>query len=244
MEREVFERLEALENEHWWFVARRRILASVLAPLVKPLRSPCILEAGCGTGGNLAMLRQFGEVHAFEPDKQARLHASETSGLNVLSGDLPSGIPYPSGCFDVIVALDVLEHVEHDEESLTALRERLRPGGAMVVTVPAFPFLWSRHDDIHHHFRRYRECELRGKFERAGFEIVRMTYFNTLLFPLIAALRLIKKMGGSAGSDDEHMPGRLTNVVLRAVFSSERWLVRATSLPFGVSLLAVARRPA
>src|SRR5882724_9482567 len=137
MEREVFERLETLENEHWWFVARRRILASVLAPLVQPLRGPpCILEAGCGTGGNLAMLRQFGEVHAFEPDKEARLHASETSGLDVLGGDLPNGIPYPSGSFDVIVALDVLEHVEHDEESLTALRERLRPGGAMVVTVP------------------------------------------------------------------------------------------------------------
>jgi SAM-dependent methyltransferase len=243
MEREVFERLETIEKEHWWFVARRRILASILTRLVKPLAKPRILEAGCGTGGNLRMLSAFGDVDAFEPDEKARLHARRTSGLEVCAGDLPAGIPYPKGTFDLIVALDVLEHVERDEESLAELRDRLRPGGAMVVTVPAFPFLWSHHDDVHHHFRRYRGRELRDKLQRAGFEIVRMTYFNTFLFPLISAVRLAKRITGRTQSDDDRMPGRVTNTLLRAMFSSERWLVNAISLPFGVSLLAIARRP-
>ncbi len=161
---------------------------------------------------------------------------------DIAEGTLPDGIPFDGRTFDLIAALDVLEHVGSDRAAVQALGARLRPGGLLIATVPAFRFLWSGHDAIHHHRRRYRRVELSALVREAGLEPLVLTYFNMLLFPPIAALRLLARLFGRAGGDDA-LPGRLLNRVLEAVFGLERHVVGRIPLPFGVSLLVIARRP-
>ncbi len=242
MDRQVYARMAALEDRHWWFAARRRILTEVLARLVALPAAPRLLEAGCGTGGNLAMLSRFGEVAAFEPDAEARRMAREKSGFDVRDGRLPGDIPFEPGGFDLVAAFDVLEHVEDDLASLRALHAQLCPGGSALITVPAFDFLWSRHDERHHHKRRYAKDALVGRAAAAGFTPVVATCFNSLLFPLIAGVRLGKRILGLDEVEDEVMPPYPINRILHAVFASERHLVGRVPLPLGVSLLMIARK--
>jgi len=238
MDRQVYVRMAELEDRHWWFAARRRILTEVLARLVALPAAPRLLEAGCGTGGNLAMLSRFGEVAAFEPDAEARRMAQEKSGFDVRDGRLSGDIPFEPGRFDLVAAFDVLEHVEDDVASLRALHAQLRPGGSVLITVPAFEFLWSRHDQRHHHWRRHTKDALVGRAAAAGFTPVVATCSNSLLFPLIAGVRLGKRILGL----DEVMPPHPINRILYAVFASERHLVGRVPLPLGVSLLMIARK--
>jgi SAM-dependent methyltransferase len=244
MERNVYHRLDELEGEHWWFCARRQILKSVItrfAPQISGLR---LLEAGCGTGGNLRMLSEFGTLDAFELDDEARDIARHKLPIDVKSGALPDGIPFKPGSFDVVVAFDVIEHVERDVESLAKLREQLAPDGRLMMTVPALPWLWSQHDVTHHHFRRYTRRQLEGALRRAGLEPVRISYFNTLLFPAIAAVRLFKKALSLKEKGDDSMPPVFMNGLLKKIFGLESNFIGRISMPIGVSLLAVARRAA
>lgn len=241
MDPQIYDRMAAVEDVHWWFVARRRILTEVLRREVRLPEGARLLEAGCGTGGNLAMLAGFGEVSAFEPDAGARRLASAKAGIEVRNGSLPEGVPFEDESFDLVAALDVVEHLEDDLESLRALRRTLRPGGWMLLTVPAFPFLWSRHDESHHHKRRYRRDGLLRVMSQAGFSSVKVTYFNSLLFPLIAGVRLVKTLLGYEGTADDALPSSPVNRLLGTTFASERHLVGRVALPAGVSLLAIAR---
>jgi SAM-dependent methyltransferase len=231
-----------IEGAHWWFVARRRILREAIRRLVPLPPGARILEAGCGTGGNLAMLKDFGDVSAFEPDTRARAVASRKTAIEVREGRLPSDVDFAAQAFDLVVALDVLEHLDEDLASLQALRDRLRPGGWMLITVPAFPFLWSHHDVAHHHKRRYRKRDLVRLVAAAGLTPVKATYFNTLLLPVIIAVRLIKHLLDRETADDEVMPSRAVNGVLSAIFASERHMIDRIALPAGASLLLLARR--
>lgn len=234
--------MAAIEEDHWWFVARRHILQDAIRRIAPLTDGAGVLEAGCGTGGNLAMLEDFGRVSAFEPDAGARELARRKSGVQVSEGRLPTDVPFEGESFDLVVALDVLEHIDDDLAGLRALRDRLRPGGWMVITVPAFSFLWSHHDVVHHHKRRYRKKELTRLARQTGLSLVTATYFNTLLFPVIAAVRFVKNLLRRESADDAILPLRLVNVILAAVFASERHLVGRVSLPLGVSILMVARR--
>jgi SAM-dependent methyltransferase len=151
---------------------------------------------------------------------------------------LPDQVHLLDGHYDLIVLLDVLEHIEDDRGSLRVLREKLAPGGMMVVTVPASPWMWSAHDVAHHHKRRYTARTLRAVFDAAGLRVRHMSHFNTLLYPLIAAARIVGRLRHREGSD-EAMPSPLVNGLLRHVFAAERHWVTRGALPFGVSLLAV-----
>jgi SAM-dependent methyltransferase len=242
MERNVYHRLDQLEGEHWWFCARRRILKSVITRFAPRNTGLRLLEAGCGTGGNLRMLSEFGSLAAFELDDEAREIARRKLPIDVKSGMLPDGIPFKPGSFDVVVALDVIEHVERDVESLAKLREQLAPGGRLMMTVPALPWLWGQHDVTHHHFRRYTRSQLNATLRRAGLEPVRISYFNTLLFPAIAAVRLCKRVLGLKEESDDSMPSSFVNGVLKTIFGFESNFVGRVNLPIGVSLLAVAQR--
>ncbi|MHC4983787.1 MAG: class I SAM-dependent methyltransferase [Planctomycetota bacterium] len=232
-----------IEGAHWWFVARRRILREAIRRLVPLPPGARLLEAGCGTGGNLAMLGTFGEVLAFEPDVRARELASCKTAIRPCEGRLPSDVPFEAGAFDLVVALDVLEHLDDDLAGLKALRSRLRPGGWMLITVPAFAFLWSHHDVVHHHKRRYRKEALVRLALAAGLPPVTATYFNTLLFPLVAVVRFVKNLLGIKSADDGSMPAPLLNGLLRIVFACERHMVGRIALPIGVSILMIVRRP-
>jgi SAM-dependent methyltransferase len=241
MDRDVYRRLDALEGEHWWFVARRSILKAAIERFRPRAGRLKILEAGCGTGGNLALLSEFGTVDAFELDDEARALAAAKAPIAILKGALPDAMPF-DGTYDIIGAFDVIEHIEDDVASLARLGEHLAPGGRLMMTVPALPWLWSSHDVTHHHYRRYVRSGLVATLERAGLRPVEVTYFNTLLFPPIALLRLVRNATGGEQSADDRMPGPAVNALFRTIFAAERGLIGRVRLPIGVSLLAVAEK--
>lgn len=242
MERAIYDQMRVLQQDHWWFAARREILAAEIARL--PLPSPAqILEAGCGPGGNLAMLKRFGEVVAIEPDESSRAYAAESNGVDVRQGLLPQAIPDFGRRFDLVAAFDVIEHVDDDAGAVAALGRLLKPGGFFIATVPAYRWMWSDHDAAHHHKRRYELAGFRRLFENAGLKIRRASHFNTLLFPPIAAVRLANNAVGRRTGGDEAMPPKPLNSVLKTVFGLERAFLRGADLPFGVSILLIAERP-
>ena len=241
MERKVYDQMAKLDAKHWWFTARRRILDSVIERVVRPPAGAPNQELGAGTGHNLGMLSRFGEVEASELDPIARDLASERLGRPVVEAALPDLSMFPADSYDLVALLDVLEHVPDDKGSLHAIQKLLKPGGALLLTVPINPWMWSAHDVAHHHHRRYRKQEIRKLAEAAGYSIDLLSPFNSLLFPPIAAVRLLGKLTGKDDSDDA-MPSPVVNKVLDSVFGLERGLIGRLPMPFGVSLVAVLRR--
>jgi SAM-dependent methyltransferase len=241
MDAVAYQSLRELQGQHWWFVARRQIIDHLIRNFVKLPEKSRILEAGCGYGGNLALLRQFGELDAFEFEDSARAFATTLSNRPVAHGYLPDKAGFDGEHFDLIAMLDVLEHIEQDTASLQALHERLKVGGSILLTVPAVPWLWSKHDEIHHHKRRYSKASLEKALTDAGFAIDSIGYFNSLLFPVAVAQRMAQRIARSEAGVDS-MPGRVLNNALRAVFAFERKLIGRFKFPIGLSLYAVARR--
>ena len=243
MDRAVFDRMAELDQQHWWFTARRRILAEVIRRIVRPPTAARILELGCGTGHNLDMLGAFGTVEASELDDHARELAAKRLGRAIEAAALPDLLRFPADSYDMIALLDVLEHVVDDKGSLAAIFTRLKPGGALLLTVPANPWMWSAHDVAHHHHRRYRKTDLAALARAAGYEIDLLSPFNTMLFPLIAGVRMLNKVRGHDSADDA-LPAKPVNSVLDRLFGFEAGLIGRLPFPFGVSLVAVLRRPA
>jgi SAM-dependent methyltransferase len=240
----VYDELAAAERTHWWFQGRRRILADVLRRRLPAAGAAnrSIVDIGCGTGEMLDMVREFGAVTGLDASPLAVGYCQQRFGdsVDVRLGRIPEDIPDE---VDLVTAFDVIEHLEDDEKALAGIHDRLPPGGLFVCTVPAFPFLWSGHDVVHHHHRRYTRTLLRRRLEDAGFTVERMTYFNTFLFPVAAAVRAVHRIVPEAPSaSDASTPHPVVNRLLRSVFASERSLLRWTPLPVGVSLLAVCRR--
>lgn len=240
MERAVYDRMAEIDRDHWWFVGRRRIVETLLdrfRPKPGPLR---ILEVGCGTGSNITLLERFGEVDAIEPDDHAREFAAERTGLAIRGGYLPDGVVLEDGHYDLIVLLDVLEHIPEDRASLGVLRRKLAPGGRLLLTVPAIPRLWSAHDVAHHHQRRYTMAKLEQVVHGAGFRTVHRTHFNSLLLPVVIAVRLLKRLSGGKGGDDDALPSPLANRALAGLFGWERHAAVRGLLPLGISIGLVA----
>lgn len=238
MERQVYEAMAGIEGSHWWFVGRRAILETLIKDRIRPGESARILEAGCGTGGNLALLGQFGTVEAFEYDAQAREIASQRSGIDVQPGSLPDGIGHLSGPYQLIALFDVLEHLERDEESLRSLSRILAKDGKLILTVPALQCLWSQHDVLHHHHRRYSMAQLRGVLEKAQLQVDFITYFNTFLLPAAVLQRLSIRMRKSKMALDG-VPPKPFNAMLARIFGAERHLASRMRLPIGMSLCAI-----
>jgi SAM-dependent methyltransferase len=242
MDRLTYDRMRILQENHWWFRGRRSILTQLIGALELP-KPAQVLEVGCGPGGNLTMLRRFGDVVAMEPDDESRAYAADRMGVRVEAGFLPNDLPFAPASFDLVCAFDVIEHVDDDAASVQALARLIRPGGYFATTVPGQPWMWSRHDELHHHKRRYRMRAYRRLFEAAGLQVVKASHFNALLFPPIAAVRALKMLTGSKAADDDSMPPEPLNAFLSGLFAAERhWLAHAP-LPFGVSIVLIARRP-
>jgi SAM-dependent methyltransferase len=238
MERAVFDRMAEQDEVHWWYVARRRILRDLIAREVKLPPKARILEIGCGTGHNFEMLRHFGRLDAIEVDGEARALASRRLGHAVSSAPLPELAGIEDGTYHLIALLDVLEHVDDDRASLASIAAKLAPGGRILLTVPAYQWMWSAHDAAHHHKRRYSRRALRAVAEAAGLRPERIGYFNSLLFPVAAASRIAGRLIGRTGSDDR-LPPRPLNSLLRGIFGLERHLVGRVPFPAGVSLFAL-----
>jgi 2-polyprenyl-3-methyl-5-hydroxy-6-metoxy-1,4-benzoquinol methylase len=226
------------DRGHWWFVGRRAVLLAEMARRL-PGDGLRLVEIGCGSGGMLEALVRFGPARGIESDPILRERACER-GLDVYPGSLPNDLPAEAGGWDVVCLFDVLEHVSDEAGSLRACRRLLAPGGRIFVTVPAYAWLWSRHDELLGHQRRYTGGSLRDAAEAAGFAVERLTYFNALLAPPIMAMRLARS-ALHRPDHDLHRPPPLVNRVLSACFAAEARVLRWTSLPFGISILLVAR---
>lgn len=241
MDRAVYARMGAEEAEHWWFRGRRAVLQALIERYCAVPAAARVLEAGCGTGGNLAMLARYGALDAFEYDEAARAEAAAKGIVPVAHGALPDGIDVPDGVYALIALFDVLEHIEDDRASLVTLGAKLAPEGRMLVSVPAMPWLWSSHDAIHHHFRRYTTGSLRSVIEAAGLRAEKIGYFNTLLFPLAVAQRLGQRLTGHDTPADK-MPAPWLNASLGAVFQAERHFAGRLPMPVGLSAYAIVTR--
>ena len=247
MDQRLYAEYAALQDRHWWFVGRRRILSAVLgAELGGPGSRGRILDIGCGTGTMLDELGRFGDVHGVDTEPAAVEFCLDHDHPQVAlySGDR---LPHADGSFDVVTMLDVIEHVDDDQTILGEARRVLRPGGLAMITVPAYQWMWGEQDEVAHHKRRYTRPQLRDSLDRAGFDVSRAGYFNTLLFPPIAAIRGARRLrpGPPAMRSDFNLnrPGRLNSVLAR-VFAGESRVVSRHDLPFGVSILALgAPRP-
>ena len=243
MDAGIYKQMREIEQFHWWFTARRKIVSRLTQSLLEGTQHR-ILDAGCGTGGNLAMLSKFGAVVGVEMDPLAAQMSRERNSADIREGSLPAQFPVSDEeRFDLVVALDVLEHIDDDVASLTRLRTNLAADGKMLVTVPAFPFLWSSHDEVHHHKRRYRKADLTRKLEAAGLRVVYASYYNSLLFPAAALVRLMERLMVKQKAPAEvAVPNRWLNKLLYGLFVIEKYVIGRISLPFGLSVIAVAEK--
>ena len=238
MERVVYQQMAELDDRHWWYRARRRILAELIRREVRLPADARILEIGCGTGHNLQMLSGFGHVDGLELDDEAAALSEKRLGRSILRSPLPQ-LADVADDYDLIGAFDVIEHIEDDHAALAAIATKLKRGGKFMMTVPAHPWMWTAHDVANHHKRRYSKKALRSLVEGSPMRLDRIGYFNSLLFPLAVAERTVSKLRGKDDGDVSLPPGAL-NRTLEAVFASERYLVGRLPLPPGLSLFAVA----
>lgn len=228
------------EQRHWWFAARREILRSVLNRFCPRGLKRRVLEVGCGNGGNLPLLAEYGSLYAVELNDEARRRAADRGIARVEKGWLPDALPFRDVRFDVVAALDVVEHVEDDTAAVCALRSSLGQSGLLILTVPAFMWLWSRHDELNYHKRRYSLPQTVELVERCGFRIAYASYFNTLLFPLGVAHVKLSSLVGRDSLWAMRVPAAPVNGLLRATFGLERHLLPRVSLPFGMSIVVCA----
>jgi 2-polyprenyl-3-methyl-5-hydroxy-6-metoxy-1,4-benzoquinol methylase len=246
MEPEIYDAFFQAEDRHWWFRARRRIITTVMDGLYPRSGDLEIADVGCGTGGMAPLLEQFGRVTGVDEAPQAREYCARRGLDRVLT---PEAWQKGEERYDLITSFDVVEHVEDDIGFLRDLGGRLSPGGRMLVTVPAYPFLWSVFDELNHHKRRYTRGTLGASLRGAGLTVERMTHFNTLLFPPIALVRLAER---TVGRDDAAPEAHRRSVdrwfrvgamngMLETIFASERHWIRDRSIPVGCSILALAR---
>jgi len=238
MERLAYREMAELDQKHWWYRARRKVLADLIRREVAPPPDARILEVGCGTGHNFEVLKQFGRVDAIELDDESRAIAEQRLGRTIMTSPLPELAGVGDG-YDLVAALDVIEHIDDDAAALAAIATKLRPGGKFVMAVPAHRWMWSAHDVVNHHKRRYSKAGLKRLIEESPLKLEKVGYFNSLLFPLAVAQRLASK---ARGKDDAEvrLPSAPLNKALESAFGAERHLVGRLPLPPGLSLFAVA----
>lgn len=239
MDRSVYDQMAALDQRHWWYRARRDVLAALIRRRARPPRGARVLEIGCGTGHNLAMLGQFGEVEAVELDAAARAVAEQRLGKTVMDSPLPQLKDVPKAHYDLIAAFDVIEHIRDDHAAMLSIGKRLKPGGRLVMTVPAHPWMWSAHDVVNHHVRRYSRRRLQYLIANTPLRLEALGYFNSLLFPAAVGERMVSKLLGKDKADLT-MPAAPLNFMFEKTFALERHLVGRLALPPGLSLFAIA----
>ena len=233
-----------VDDRHWWYRGRRAVIRAELDALALPPAAQ-VLDAGCGSGRTMQELEDYGTVRGIELDEDAAELARSRGHGEVTVGRLEQ-LPWPDRTFDLITSLDVIEHTPDDRAALAELLRVCRPGGWLLVTVPAYQALWSEHDEANHHYRRYSRAMLRNAAAGAGWSIVRMTSFNSVLLAPAAAVRLARRWlpARNGAVDDLNIPPAWLNQLLERPLRIEAdWLGHGHGLGLGLSLLAVMRRP-
>ena len=244
MEPAAYAEHETYERTHWWFVGRRAVVRSLLIPAASP-RPERVLSIGCGYGAELDFLDGYAPTVGTEIEP-APLRSARAAGKHQVAMARAEALPFAAESFDLVAMLDVLEHIAAADRALAEARRVLSPGGHLVLTVPALKWLWSAWDVRVHHQRRYTRRSLTAALDAAGFRLREMTYFNSLLLPVVAAVRLLSPARRVARPTDGNEFALGTspwaNRMLAGVLAAEAWFIRRANLPVGVSLAALARR--
>src|SRR6267154_383221 len=235
--------MREVEDQHWWYVGRRRIIASWVERVCRDLGKPRprILDVGCGTGANLQMLAQFGAAEGVDVSAEA-LDFCRARGLDEVKQGAAESLPFADASFDLVTGLDVVEHLDDDIAGLREMCRVLSPDGRAVLFVPAFMFLWGVQDDISHHRRRYTLTELKQKLRAAGLTVERASYANITFFVPILIGRVMMRVTGLRPDSENNITIGALNGLLGKVLGAESWWLRRMSFPFGVSIICVARR--
>jgi SAM-dependent methyltransferase len=241
---EEYRRMADLEGVQWWYAGMRRITRSLLSPFLKEegARGRRILDAGCGTGWNLQDLSVFGDTHGIDLSPLAVITTRRRGG-RVTQGNVLE-LPYPESSFDVVTSFDVLYHgwVKDDAQAVRELARVLKPGGLILAKTPALKILWGAHDEAVHSRHRYTRDELERLLEGAGLRLVRSTYANFLLFPVLLSRRFLDRILNRHGSDVALLPAPVERLFF-GLLAIEAFLVRWLDLPIGASVFAIARKP-
>ncbi|MGI8413556.1 MAG: class I SAM-dependent methyltransferase [Solirubrobacteraceae bacterium] len=245
MEESAYRQFVELEESHFWFQGRRRIFLHLLDRALAGRSDATVLDVGCGAGGMLAQLSRYGEVTGVDTSSEL-VDFCRGRGFPRVQLASVYDLPVPSGSVDLITLFDTVEHVPDDVRALRECRRALTPGGLLFASVPAYQFLYANNDRIAHHQRRYTARALRSRFASAGLQPIQVTYFNTFLFPVILPLVLAKKARERFSEPDDttnlsHRVPLTLNRLLAATMSSERHLLSRVSLPFGHSIIGMAR---
>lgn len=246
MRREEFQIHSAVEDVHWWFCGRRHILLTLFQKENINLRSATVLEIGCGTGGNMRFFKPLcNRVVGVDSNPVAIENAQKTTNAELILGDFRDLLTTRNHEFEVILLLDVLEHVVDDASFLSDLAHLMAPGSWLIVTVPAHPFLWSTHDRVLGHQRRYVPKALLELFASTPLHVRFDSPFNAFLFPIIAALRTVRRLfpQKSPTLSDLNLPPPWLNHALRLIFNFEKYWLHLFRIPFGVSHVIIAIKP-
>ena len=259
MQQHTYAIMRRVEESHWWFVGRRKIIRSFLERIVRDLKpagteaaagtapreqrdgSLRILDVGCGTGANLEMLSEFGVAEGVDVSAEALSFCQARGLVHVKLGEAEH-LPYAAGSFDLVTGLDVVEHLDDDRAGLREMARVLRPAGRALVFVPAFMFLWGVQDDISNHRRRYTLPELKLALRESGFEVERASYVNLSFFAPILLGRLFMRATGLRPESENNITIGALNGVLGRILGAESSILRHVNFPFGVSVICVARR--
>ena len=229
-----------MEESHWWFLSHRHLAVRLIESL--RLSRPKILDVGAGTGGKIRSFAKLGEAHGIDVSEKA-VEFCQRRGLENVVLCPAEHIAFPDETFDIVTSFDVLEHVNNPSRMLEECRRVLKAGGHLIISVPAFRFLWSQHDEALCHLRRYERKEFSNELEEAGFEIKRMSYLFFVSFFVVAPIRLLRRVRQAKTiCDTTTLPPRLLNLALVALFRFETWLSMKMGLPFGTTLYAVGKK--
>jgi SAM-dependent methyltransferase len=243
MQQHTYSIMFEVEEKHWWFAGRRRIIEGFVEkvfPKIGKVR-PRILDVGCGTGANLQMLSEFGNAEGVDVSPEA-LDFCRARGLAKVKQGAAESLPFEDAAFDLVTGLDVVEHLDDDVAGLSEMRRVLRPDGRAVLFVPAFMFLWGVQDDISNHRRRYTLPELKQKLKEAGLEVERASYANITFFVPILIGRVLMRLTGIRPASENNITIGALNGLLGRILGAESWWLKRMSFPFGVSIICVARK--
>ncbi|MDN3651740.1 class I SAM-dependent methyltransferase [Thalassotalea ponticola] len=241
MELSCYTEMFKQQQNHWWFRGRRLVIKKLLDETLSDTNSS-IIEVGCGVGGNLELLGNYGTVTAIEMNDEAVKLARTVTDIKIIKGSLPYEYPFSNDAFDVVCLFDVLEHIEEDVDALKVLYDSLKNNGKILITVPSIPQLFGPHDIKLHHFRRYKIDDLVKKVESSGFKVVHKQYFNFLLLPLAVLTRFFDKVTRRVTPTGSSPPNELLNSFLFHIFRFETWLLKFVPAPLGLSISLIAKK--
>lgn len=248
MQQHMYGIMRRVEESHWWYLGRRQIIRSFVEAISRANKSPsgrneqlAILDVGCGTGANLEMLSEFGEPSGVDVSAEAVAYCHERGFTHVNHG-AAEAMPFEDETFQLVTALDVVEHLDDDVAVLKEMRRVLKPDGKILLFVPAFMFLWGVQDDVSNHRRRYTLGEFKRAVVQAGFEVERASYANITFFLPTLLGRLLMRATGIRPASEANITIESLNGVLGKILGAESYWLRHLNLPFGVSIVCVARK--